>query len=232
MALRISTPVARQEKVLVNAGALAASSVVYVRADCERSAPATYAVDWRVKSDKASTMLFYRSRAVVNGATLTLADATRVDVDDTMILNGITLTAKASGTVALTWVQGQSTTDLDAVNLAACITANVDGVKATAAAHVITLSPVKSATYPQGAPVLLFGQGTSDAAEIAFADTTLANLIKDGAISQVTGAVTSTTAGTVYQQRAYGYPYCYIGYTDTSAAATALTIGATLIESV
>lgn len=231
MALRISTPVARQERVLVNAGTLAASGVVYVRADCLTHTPATYAVDWRVKSNKASTMLFYRSRTIANGATITLATATRVDVDDTCVINGVTLTAKASGTVANTWVQGKASATLDAVELAAAINLYVPGIAATSSGEVITLAPVASSDYPQGAPTILWGQGTSAANELAFASTTLASLIKDGAIASVTGADNSTTAGTIYHQRAYGYPYCYIGYTDT-AGETTLTIGATLIDSV
>lgn len=224
MAMRLSTPFVGAEKLLVDNINLAASGVTYVRADCNKQTPGTSAIDWRVKSDKASTMLFYKSRTNAQTYTITLATATRVDVDDTCILNGVTLTAKASGTVADTWVQGLDSADLDAASLCACINASIAGVSATANAAVITIVP----TTASG---VIFGQGTSDANEIAFADNTLANLSKDAAVAAVTGAANNTTKGTLYRQMADGYPFCYLGYTDTSAAVTALTVGCSFHDS-
>lgn len=230
MALRISIPAVSPEKVLINNLKMDASKVVYVRADCNKYTPATNLVDWRVKSNKAATILAYRSFTNDLSATITLADATQADDGDTCIINGVTLTAEETegDAVGLKWWCKQTTTILDAVSLAACINANVPGVLATAAARVITLVPSATSALPFGAPAILFQQGTSAANEIAFADTTLSKLRKDNSFTSVTGADNSTTAGTIYKQFADGYPFCYLGYTDTSAAETTFTIGATL----
>ena len=233
MAMRIQTPAVGPEKLLVNAWNLTASAVVYVRADCNKgSGPGTRSVDWRVLSDKASTMLAYKSRTIANTGTITLADATQVDDGDTFLLNGVTMTAEETegDATGLKWWCKQADTTYDAISLAACINRNVPGVTATASARVVTVVP--SGSYP--APTLLFQLAGAQAAaptELAWVDNTLANLIKDGAFTSVTGAATNTTKGTLYQQYADGWPYVYLGYTDTSAAITALTIGATLHDS-
>lgn len=235
MALRIATPIIREEKLLVNNWNLPASTAVYVRADCATHSPGTSALDWRVKANKASTILAYQSRDIANTGTITLADATNVDDGDTFFLNGVAITAEATegdATGNKYFIAANNT--LTAANVAACINANVPGVLATSAARVVTVVP--SGTSP--AATLLFqlaanGAGTqaADANECAWADGTLANLIKDSKFSQVTGSDNSATSGTNYSQYADGWPYCYLGYTDTSAAITALTVGVTTHES-
>jgi hypothetical protein len=230
MALRISIPAVSPEKVLIDNLKMDASKVVYVRADCNKYTPATNLVDWRVKSNKAATILAYRSFTNDLSATITLADATAVDDTDTFLLNGVTLTAEDTEVEAIgtKYYSGGADETVTATALAACINANVPGILATAAARVITLVPSATPALPFGAPAILFQQGTSAANEIAFADTTLSKLRKDNSFTSVTGADNSTTAGTIYKQFADGYPFCYLGYTDTSAAETTFTIGATL----
>ena len=237
MALRVSTPAVSPEKVLVNNWNLPASGVVYVRADCNKLTPATSLADYRVKMNKAHSITYYRSMGIANIGTITLAAATRVDDGDTFFLNGVALTAETTSgeAVGTKWLSGLASATLDAASLAACINANIPGVTATAAAEVITVVP--SGTAP--APTLLFqlaanGAGTqaADAAEIAWADGTLANLTYDSNNPPVTGlADNSTTSGFVHSQYVDGYPYAYVAITDTSAAISALTVGSILHDS-
>lgn len=236
MAMRISTPAVSPEKVLVNAWNLPASGIVYVRVDCNKLSPATSAVDWRVNSNKASTILFYKSMRVANTGTITFTDATKPDDGDTFWLNNVAITAEATeeDAVGNKFFIG-ATADLIASAAAACINANVPGVTATAALHVVTIAP----SVDSPAPTLLFqlaanGDGTqaADANEVAWVDATLGWLRKDTSMTQKTGADNTTYMGDIYQQFVDGYPYAYIGYTDTSAAITALTVGAILHDSI
>jgi hypothetical protein len=237
MALRVSTPVVGPEKVLINNLTMDASKVVFVRADCNKNTPGTSVVDWRVKSNKASTILAYKSRLNRLSATITLDDAADVDDGNTFKLNGLTFTAESTAgdvSAAARKYLITGTAAEDVVSLTAMLndaTYGVPGLAFTAAALVISMVPVAAPGLPNGAPTILFQQGTSDVAEIAFANTTLTNLMKDNSFTSVTGADNSTTNGTLYQQYADGYPYCYLGYTDTSAAETTLTIGATFHDS-
>jgi hypothetical protein len=201
-----------------------AAGILYVRFDC---APNTYAVEWCVQANKAHAVQTYRAMSNVLGGTITLADATVVDDEDTCVLNGLTLTAEATeGDVAAAdrefWTGANNAAA--AVNLAALInnaTYGIPGVTASTpvadgATDVITIAATT-------APVLQFGQGASDAAEIAWASTTLASLIKDGAA--VTGvAANHTTAGTLYRQVVYGWPYAYLAVTNSDGADAATIV--------
>ena len=92
------------------------------------------------------------------------------------------------------------------------------GILATVAAAVITLSCATPGGTDEEATVIQFGQGSSDANEIAFADTTLASLVKQGnGWSAI--AANSTTAGALYAQDVEGWPYCYLGLTNSSVDA-------------
>jgi hypothetical protein len=227
MALRISTPTVDDEKVLFT-GTLAISGILYLRCDCDMHSPATSAVDWRVKADKASTMLFYKSRVNATSGTLVLTDATAVDDGDTFVLNGLTFTAEATegdATAATRKYWMGANNGIAAVNLTALLNDPVYGVPGVTFS-VVAGSGIDTITaQATTAPYLQFGQGTSAANEVAWTDTTLTNLARDAAVTQVTGAAT-TGLGTIYRQMADGYPYCYLGYTSTDGAATtALTVG-------
>jgi len=234
MALRIATPPVTPEKVLIDGKGLDASKIVYVRADCTKIGPGTSYVDWRVKANKASTILAYRTRTNVLGGTITLDDGADVDDGDTFKLNGLTFTAEsteddADAAERKYYITGTAADDI--VALAALLndaTYGVPGLQFTVASLVITITPKATTALPNGAPTILFQQGTSAASEIAFANTTLASLVRDSSFTSVTGADNSTTSGTIYKQSADGYPFCWLGYTDTSSAETTLTIGATI----
>lgn len=104
---------------------------------------------------------------------------------------------------------------------------DVPGILATVAENVITLT----CTTPGGgeeASVIQFGQGSSAADEIAFADTTLASLVLDGDV--VTDAVANaTSAGKIYSQTMNGWEYGYLGLTNKSGSgAMTAVVGATL----
>ena len=102
------------------------------------------------------------------------------------------------------------------------------GILATVEDEVITLAPGIPGGTLEEAPVIQFGQGTSDANEIAFAETTLASLVIDGAAT-VDAVANSTSAGTIYSQTMNGWEYGYIGVTNKSGGdAAALVIAATL----
>ena len=233
MAMRVSTPRVGRNKVLAAAtgaevgkiGTVAASGILYVRCDCNKNTPATDFIDWLVKANKASTMLFYKSRTIANTGTITLADATPLDDTNSFFLNGVELIAEdtlADATGAKFYSGGADET-VTATALAACINANVPGVLATAAARVVTVVCTTASTL-----MFLLVSGT-DANEAAWADNTLANLMRDSSIAQVTGADNSATLGTLYKQDVDGYPYCYLGYTSTDgAAATALSVSAAM----
>jgi hypothetical protein len=205
-------------------GTIAASGTLIVRCDC--SDRAVSMLDWQVKIDKAWTAQLYRARANVTRATLTLADATVVDDGDTFILNGKTFTAEATegdaDPAAGKFWTGASNAAA-AVNLCALIndeTNGVPGVSAqvwpSGATDVIQLTTTT-------APVIQFAQGTSDANEIAFADTTLTKLVKHGA--PYSGlAANSTTDGETILQYLDGWPQAYLIITNGDGAQAATPV--------
>lgn len=242
MALRISTPAIEDERVLAAAsgtwnsagtiGTVTAQTSIYVRCACNQVTPATSAVEWRVKNNLANaTLNWYKARSIVNSATITFTDATPVDNDDTFVLNGVTYTAKTDSAVAASHQY-----DLGASNAAAAanLTALLNsaygpGVTATCAAVSATDVITITATT---ATVLCFGQGTSASNEIAWADTTLASLIADASMTAVTLGVNSTTAGSLYKQNVYGWPYVYMGIANAHATDPAtIVVGVTLHDS-
>lgn len=201
-----------------------ASGNLIIRADCDDRAVAC--VDWQVKIDKAWTYQLFRARRNVTAGTLTLADATGVDDEDTFVLNGETWTCEATE-VEATPATRQYYIGADnaaaAVNLTALLndadyglpgcTAQVQAVDAT---DVIS---VRATT----APVLQFGQGTSAANEIAWAETTLANLVAQAAVS-ASQALNNTTDGTTIRQAVEGWPYAYLVLTNGDGAAAATPV--------
>ena len=196
---------------------LVAAATDYIRLDCDRHVAK---VDWAVKADKAHTITLYRARTNVLGATITLTDATAVDDADTFILNGLTFTAETTegdaSAAARKWYHPSQA--VGAANLAALLADTTYGVPGIGAITVTAPSTTDVLTIAAGrAPVYQFNQGASDANEVAWAQTTLASLVKHGAA--VSGiAANSTTAGTFYEQWCDGWPYCYLGITNNDGS--------------
>jgi len=244
MALRIATPPIGAEKILAAAsgatygkiGTVLAAATLYVRCPTEAApGPGTSAVDWRIQCNKAHTVTFYKARTNVLGGTITMTDATSVDDEDTFVLNGLTFTAETTATDAVlaSRMWAHTSQAAGAAALAVLLANTTYGVPGIGAITVTAPTTTDVLTIAGGSMTALqFGQGTSDANEIAWAETTLASLIKDGsAISGI--ADNSTTAGTLYQQWADGWPQVYVGITnnDSSNAAT-VVVGATIHQSV
>ena len=200
-----------------------AAGILYVRMDC---APNTHSVEWVIECNKAHAVQFYRAESNVLGGTITLADAHTVGDEDTCVLNGLTYTAEATEEDAVAserkfWTGANNAAA--AANLAALLTNatyGVPGITASVAAvdatDVITIAATTATT-------LQFGQGTSASNEIAWANTTLASLVKDGtATSSI--ADNSSTAGTLYRQVVYGWPYAYAAITNSDGADAATII--------
>jgi len=102
------------------------------------------------------------------------------------------------------------------------------GLVATVEGAVITLTPGTPGGTSEEAPVIQFGQGDSDADEIAFVDTTIASLVADGDVV-TDAAANNTSAGKIYSQTMNGWEYGYIGITNKSGdAAATFVVGATL----
>lgn len=200
-----------------------AAGILYVRMDC---APNTHSIEWVIECNKAHAVQFYRAESNVLGGTITFTDATAVDDADPCVLNGLTYTAEATEEDAVAserkfWTGANNAAA--AANLAALLTDatyGVPGITASVAAvdttDVITIAATTATT-------LQFGQSTSDAAEIAWANTTLASLIKDGTATTAI-ADNSATAGTIYRQVTYGWPYAYAAITNSDNADAATII--------
>lgn len=105
----------------------------------------------------------------------------------------------------------------------------VPGVYATnqaatteAANAVVTVVPKARRGYAAASTIQLLGVATTG----VVVTSTLASLIAHGAA--VTGvAANSTTAGTFYEQWVDGWPYCYLGLSNTTGGASTVTVGAT-----
>lgn len=209
-------------------GTVAAAEVLYVRIPCGGTVER---VLWRVKCNKAHTVTLYRC-ATIPTATLTMADATAVDDGDTFVLNGLTFTAETTegdaSAAARKWYHPSQAAG--AVNLAALLMDATYGVPGLASASAAAVDATDVITITSSTnSVLQFGQGTSASNEIAFSNSVLASLVKDGAA--VSGlADNSTTAGTHYEQYVNGWEQAYLAITnnDGSNAAT-VTVAARLL---
>jgi hypothetical protein len=201
-------------------GTILAAGVTYVR--CPVS-DLTGRVKWRVKADKTHTVQLYVAEANVLSGTLTLSDATVVDDGDTFVLCGLTFTGEATegdaSAAARKYWLGANNAEA-AVNLTALLnhaTYGVPGLTFTVAAVAATDVITIAATY---ATALHFAQGTSAANEIAFANTTLASLEKDGAPGSATAAETTTSGYTIEQYNDGLVPYLGITNNDGADAMT------------
>lgn len=207
---------------LATIGSLAVNEVLYVVADCTDRAVS--ALEFDVKIDRVWAYRLYRARERNPlKATITLADATIVDAEDTFVLNGVTWTAKAADPVAADheYLVGASNA-ATAANLAAALagdygpgaTARVAAVSAT---DVITLEGTT-------APCLQFAQGASDAAEIAWADLTLTRLVPLAA-AVADKPVTNTMDGETIAVANAGWPYAVIAITNGAVGVAATRVG-------
>lgn len=184
-------------------------------------------VKWVVAADKAFSVQRYVAEENPLAGTLTLADATAVDDGDTFVFNGLTITGEATEvdadkTARKFWLGANNAAA--AVNLAALLndpTHGVPGFTFTVAAVDATDVISFVATV---ATALQFAQGTSDAAEIAFAETTLASLMVDGAaVDDATVTGNAGTDGAVTEHENDGLvPVIGITNNDGAAAMTAV----------
>jgi hypothetical protein len=217
------TVVAGASSVLGKIGTIAAAATIYVRVPCAAASPATARANIRIQCDKAWAATFYHARTILNAPTITL---TTPSVDDTVIINGLTFTAKATESLANRQFNQSVDEDTAATSLAACInsaTYGVPGVTATAALHVVTLTATTATTTQ-----CVTGVG---GAHIVCAQTILASLEKINNAPHVTGgAANNTTAGTGYEVYVDGWPHIYVGVTNSDAAnPMTLVVGATLL---
>lgn len=185
------------------------------------------ALDWRIRTDKACTVQLFRSRTVPT-ATITLADATAVDADDTFVLNAVTITAKESGAVASS---GEYNVGADneetAANLTALLnTGIVPGISAAVAA--VDATDVITITMTE-ATVLQFAQDTSAANEIAWGAPATTGLVKDGSATTIS-ASNAAYAGEIVpsggSQWVSGWPYAWALITNSTGDAQTVTVAA------
>jgi len=217
------TVVAGAASTLGKIGTVPAGVILYVRAPCAATTPATSRVKWRVSCNKAHTITKYLARSVVNAPTITLAS---VQANDTVIINGLTFTAHTDTTTVANreFSIAGGTDTLDADELVICIndaTYGVPGLTAAAPAAVVTLTATTATTTQ-----CTTGVG---GARIVCAQNILINLAQDG--SPTSGlADNSTTAGLLYTQEVEGYPHAYLSVQNNDGAAAAtVVVGATLI---
>jgi hypothetical protein len=197
-----------------------ASGVLYVRCGCGDSVKR---LDWNVKCDKACVVQLYRTRSIVESVTLTLASL--VD-GETLVINGLTYTAEdTAGDCAVAtrkFYTGGADDTADATALTALINdadSGALGFAATSALGVVTLVPTT-------APTIQAATGTAGG-HCTVASTTLTGLVRDGAATTVASGDT-TTAGVFYEQDVSGWPYAYLGLTNSDGAAAAtVTVKAT-----
>jgi hypothetical protein len=191
---------------------------------------ATYGVPGLTAVAAANVVSFTRDTQA-DSVALTSSNGTRLAVAAAGGVPGVIAAATgATGELSITPTWTTVLTVTEAGDQLTVTDIDCPGILAEVAAAVITLSPgTPAGTSGELASTIQFGQGTSDANEIAFASTTLASLIIYGdAVSSV--AANSTTAGTIYEQWVDGYPYAYLGITNNDGAAAAtIVVGASLL---
>lgn len=188
---------------------------------------ATYGVPGLTAVAVANVVSFTRD-SQDDTVTLTTSNATRLKTEAAGGVPGVIAAATgATGELSITPTWTSALTVAEAGDQLTVTKIDIPGILATVDEDVITLT----CTTPGGgeeASVIQFGQGTSTADEIAFADTTLASLVLDGDV--VTDAVANaTTAGKIYSQTMNGWEYGYLGLTNKSGSgAMTAVVGATL----
>lgn len=196
-------------------GTVPASGSLIVRCP---AGPNIERIDWFLKSNKASTYQFARSRLLAPANTLTLAS---VGDGETMILNGLTLTGETTPADALASARKYLVGGTDAAAataLAALIndaSYGVPGILASAASAVVSIAPKAQG----GAYTLQAVTGTAGA-KITVASTTLAGIRPQGGAVAV--AANTTMAAQSFEQWVDGWEHAYliVGNADTGNAAT------------
>jgi len=202
-------------------GTIPAAGTVYVA--CPVS-DLTKRVKWIASANKAFTVQRYVAESNPLSCTLTLADATAVDDGDTCILNGLTFEADTAASHANRKYAVGASNAATAANLAALLNDATYGLPGfTAVVEAVDATDVITLVATTGT-ALQFGQGTSDANEIAFADTTLAKLMVDGAAVADAAATGNTgTLGAVTEHENDGFvPVLGITNNDGADAMTAV----------
>ena len=198
-------------------GTIPNNGILYVR--CQAGAR-TRRVDWALQINQTHDYQLYRSREIAQTVTLTLSSLAD---GETLVINGLTYTAKDAGSTPASryFNTGGADDAADAAALAAVINnaaSGTLGITATSALGVVTLVPSSAA----GAPVIQAVTGTA-AGHCVVADNTLANLITDGS-AVTTAAANNTTAGKVIAQSVNYWDYAYLGVTNKSGSAAATAV--------
>jgi len=220
-----STVVAGAASTLGKIGTLAATTGYIVAVvDCS-SQPIT-TVDWLVTCDNQWTYQLAFARSNPLACTLTYTDATAVDNTDTFVLNGLTFTAVTSGAVAASHEYNMGADNAAAAANCAALLLTVNGLPGIAGCVVTSPTTTDVLTISCGtATCLQFSQGTSASNEVAYVDTTLANLYLDGAVSG-TQAITSTYKGARVTQTLNGYEWAAIKVNNIDGDAATVTVTA------
>lgn len=103
------------------------------------------------------------------------------------------------------------------------------GILATSALGVVTIVPGTPAGAGGDYASVIYAITGTAGAHCAVANGTLANLILDEGSSRTGLAANSTTAGTLYEVYADGFPHLYAGITNTEGDAGTYVVGCTLI---
>ena len=210
------------EQGLGKISTVAASGVAFFRLNCDRDMSK---VDWVIQSNQDFVAQCYRARTNVIGGTITFTDATGVDADDVLIFNGLSFTFKAGDNVLAAREVGLGANNAAAaVNLAAMLQDPTYGVPGIGAITITSPATTDVLTIAPGrAPVYQFNLGANLASsEALWAETTLSGLVKHGAaLTDTTAAGNSLTAGTFLEQHSDGWPYCYLGFTNSDAGGAA-----------
>lgn len=171
------------------------------------------------KCNKAHEVQAYlgESNALLTG-TLTLADAAPVDAGDTFEFNGLTYEAAAAADLPARKYALGADNAAAAVNLCALLSHDSYGVPGFTFTSAPSGATDVISFVNTTATALLFNQGTSDAAEIAFASTVAANLRPEGALLSGKPANTTTKGYAIDLYNDGLVPYFSLKQTEALAA--------------
>lgn len=190
---------------------------------------ATYGVPGVTASASSAVVSFAPDTSSDMGFTVTTSNATRLATSAAYGVPGVTAAVTSTtGEVYFTpnagWKEAITVTSSNGTRLAV-VDIDTPGIVATSALGVVTIAP---ASRNETASVIYAVTGTAGA-HLAVADTTLANLLLDEGSTRTGIAANSTTAGTLYEQYADGWPYLYCAVTNTDGDAGTYVVGATLV---
>jgi hypothetical protein len=203
------------------ADAVANSGILYVTMP---NPDAKAYIDWLITSDVQYTYQLGRNLSHPLGCTLTLTDATGVDDGDTFLLNSLTFTAESTESDATAaarkyYIPSQVLAATNLRTLLLDATYGVPGI-ASIVQTAPTTTDVLTIACDEDCTALCFGQGTSAANEVAYADLAGASFCADAAVSSNIAATTGTK-GNVVTQTIGGWSFGILKLTNTSGAAAA-----------